>query len=246
MRVTDVTVVLDFDGTLISKDYVSLYNQVERTAMTPEGLEAGRLLRDKYIGRMHDRQLTNEEELEWSAESLQLYIADGLTTAKTESALKHVRLRPGVVDCLNWLKSLEIPVAVVSFGVVQFIEPILRRCGITHLVDQIYASYLTANRNGRFVGYLPGSLVVPSNKDVFCRQFADRHGRPFSAQLAIGDSSADVLLGPSQENRFGIAKDEADRDKLRKFMCDAAVTEGFHPAVEWLMRRVYPVRHLIG
>ena len=81
--------------------------------------------------------------------------------------------------------------------------------------------------------------MYPDNKGKWSRAFADRHGVSYGHILAVGDSvHGDGNLGHLKANKFGIAKDRAEKEKLLEVMGAAAVTEDFGPVIEWLKRKI--------
>jgi len=239
MAAKDITVVLDFDGTLTPKTG-SLFEYVDRHALSEASLVASRQMREKYLGRMKDRRLSLEEELAWLEDSLKLYVEDSVTDCQVQEALAGVRLRDGVVKCLQTLKNIGVPVAIVSYGVLQFIETVLDNHGALDLVDVIYAAHMLydSSGNGHYIGYRSDSLVVPGNKDRWSRRFAEICGRPFEKQLAVGDSGADKRLGPCQGNRFGLADSIDEAERLTEFMSHVITSQRFDEMALFLLRNI--------
>lgn len=239
MAAKTVTVVLDFDGTLTPKTG-SLFEHVDRCALSAESLAVSRQMREKYLERMKSRRLTLQEELDWLEDSLKLYVQDGVTDRQVQEALAGVRLRDGVVKCLQTLKKIGVPVAIVSYGVLQFIETVLGNNGALDLVDAIYAAHMLQDDSGlgHYIGYRSDTLVVPGNKDQWSRRFAEICGRPFKKQLAIGDSGADKRLGPCKANRFGLADSFDEAERLCEFMNSVSVSQDFDATALLLLRNI--------
>ncbi|MDE2001230.1 MAG: haloacid dehalogenase-like hydrolase [Patescibacteria group bacterium] len=234
-------VVLDCDGTLIPKEpFTSLFNVIDSNGGVSLGCyERAKEMRKHYLALAYAGKLTERCQRKWFSETIKLYVVSGLAMKKIGEILESVRLRPGVKEILRELHTRGVPVAIVSYGIVQFIESVLLVNGMRHYVDAIYAANLRVDASGLVTGFHPRSAVYPFNKGYFSRQFADLHRVPYRNLLAVGDSpNGDCGLGHFKKNRFGIARDESERKRLLKVMGAAAVTESFDPAADWLRMKL--------
>lgn len=230
-------VVCDFDGTLTPKSWVSLFSVVDKSGCLPQEIaDALVLMREKYLPKMKSAALTKEEERQWFDETISLYARAGLTLAKIEEVLAPVIIRDGVHEFLDLLRVYNVPVAVVSYGVRQFISAVLDKNAA--VVNEIYSADLIVSESGLVTGYRPETAVFPNTKGDFSRQFADYHGIPHENILAIGDSGGDATLGCLKEHRLGIAKDEQEEKKLGQFMGRVVVTENFEPVCDWVWKKI--------
>lgn len=234
--------VFDFDGTLIPSAYGSLYDVVDSSReVTAECHRKAEEMRRYYLAKAQQNKLSKKDQEKWLVDSLNLYIESGLTLGKIEKILSKVKLRPGVLDCLEALKKRKIPVAVVSYGVFNFIDAVLRVNGARNLVQEIYSARLKADSSGLVTGFSRDTFVFPFNKGKFSRNFADRCFVRYDNLLAVGDSpSGDKLLGYLKRNRLGIAGDDAKKERLLRVMGDAVVTEDFRPVTDWLLKKIDP------
>jgi len=230
-------VVFDFDGTLTSKNLVSLFDVIDR-AMPEEHMVQLKLMRDKYIKKAHAGLLTKNEESSWFFETVDLYVRAGLSISKIEEVMHLVRLRNGVVECLKWLKCRHIPVAIISYGVAQFIEAALKSNDALHLVSRIYAGKLIIDSIGLVKGLNTEYLVFPSNKGAYSRRFSESFSVSYRRILAVGDSGSDAKLGYLKENRFGITNNEVEAEKLKNCMGGVVITENFEPVSRWLAEKI--------
>lgn len=239
MKTKPCVVVCDFDGTLTPKSWVSLFSVVDKSGCLPQEI-ADQLIamREKYLPKMKAAALSKDEEREWFNDTVMLYAKAGLTLEKIKEVLAPVRLRDGVNEFLDFVKTYNVPVAVVSYGVKQFIAAVLDNN--VAVVDEIYSADLIVSESGLVTGYRPETAAFPNTKGDFSRQFADYHGVPHENILAIGDSGGDITLGHLKENRLGIAKDEQEQQKLEQFMGMAVVTENFEPVCEWVWKKIKP------
>lgn len=196
-------------------------------------------MRKYYLVKAQQNKLTKRDQEKWLVDSLNLYIESGLTLSKIEKILSKVKLRPGVLDCLEELRKRKIPVAVVSYGVFNFIDAVLRTNGARNLVQEIYSARLKSDSSGLITGFSRETFVFPFNKGKFSRNFADRCFVRYDNILAVGDSpSGDKLLGYLKRNRLGITEDAVKKERLLRVMGDAVVTENFGPVTDWLLKKI--------
>lgn len=240
MKNPNWAVVFDFDCTLTPESYISLFSIVDSSReVTAECHRKAEEMRKYYLAKAQQNKLTKKDQEKWLVDSLYLYIESGLTLSKIDKILSKVKLRPGVRECLQELHQRQIPVAVVSYGVYQFIDTVLRANGVRDSVNEIYSAKLTTNEFGLVNGFSRHTFVFPFNKGKFSRNFADRNWIRYDNILAVGDSpSGDKLLGYLKRNRLGIAGDDKKKQRLLKVMGGAVVTESFRPVTEWLLGKI--------
>lgn len=235
-------VVLDFDGTCTRKSAGSLFKIMDESGgLNPECLQKARDLRSHYFSRAHDAKLKlNEKDTyDWFSKTMDLYLESGLTMAKIREIMSQVQLRSGLKDCLRLLEERDVPVAIISYGVHQFIEEALRANQVLHLVSEIYAAKLKINsESGLVTSFYPNTAVFPYNKGGFSRIFAKKHDVPLHRILAVGDSGGDAELGHLKENRLGLAADNKEKKTLKQYMGEVIVAESFVPAQFWLLRKI--------
>jgi len=228
-------VVFDCDGTLTPKKLISLFQVVDTGALPPEAESDFKTLRDRYIPLASVAKLTPELQQEWLAETFEIYIRHKLTRAGWMEAISRaIAWRPGAMETLATLHFFRVPTAVVSYGSVDFIEHALVLAGADTWITEIYATRMRHGLDGRVVGYDRATFVTQDNKGEWSRRFAEKHGIPLENLLAVGDTVGDRHLGHLQENRFGIAKDEAEREKIAPYMGKTVVSDDFTEARAWL------------
>lgn len=235
--------VVDFDGTVTPKSWISLFSVVDHhCGFAPEILENAQLLRKKYLDKAVAGELTKEEERRWLHETIDYYIEGGLNQSAVRRSLEQVKVRTGVGGCFRFLKQNNVPIAIISYGIEYFIHTVLAKNKISELVDAVYAAELVFDRNGFVIGYKPETATFPDNKGIFSQRFANLFGVDFENILAVGDSDGDTHLGYLKENRLGIAKDEKEKEKLNQFMGEVVITEDFKPVQKWLEEKVRAAR----
>lgn len=232
--------VFDCDGTLISKSYGALFNVIDGNGgVSREAHKKAEEIRKQYFAKIRAGCFGKADQEKWLVEMIELYMHYGLTFRKINYALRNVRVRPGVKECFRLLQEKNIPVAIISYGVADFIEALLKVNGLLKMVDKIYAADLLINCQGELLGFYRGSAIYPDTKGEFSRRFADKHGVPYRNILAVGDSPhGDKKLGYLKANRFGIAKDENEKKRLAEVFGVTAVTEDFRPVIEWILKKI--------
>lgn len=230
-------VVLDFDGTLTPKKLGSLFKVVDTRALPPEAEPDFKVLRDKYIPLAEVGKLSPEIQLEWLAETFEIYIRHGLTRAGWMSAITTaIAFRPGALGTLAALESANVPTAIISYGATDFIEHALMLGDVS--VTEICATRMRHDPTGLVTGYDRSTFVTQENKGEWSQRFADKHGIPLENLLAVGDTAGDRYLGHLKERRFGLVADEAERAKVAPHMGETAVSDDFGPARAWLSRHL--------
>ena len=228
-------VVLDCDGTLTPKSLGSLFRVVDTHALPPEAEPDFKVLRDRYIPLAEVGKLSPELQIEWLAETFEIYIRHRLRREAWQLAIaSSVTFRPGVMGALVALHAAGVPTAIVSYGSIDFIEHALEIEGAAELVTEIYATRMRHDASGLVVGYERETFVTQENKGEWSLRFADAYGIPHGNLLAVGDTAGDRYLGHLKEHRFGIAKDEAERAKIAPYMGETVVADDFAAARAWL------------
>lgn len=232
--------VFDFDGTITPKSFISLFRILENNGgLTDEALTKSHELRSYYLNKLTNGALTKEDEEIWFKKTIDLYVESKLTAGLIERILSHIHIRPQVKECLEFLQTKNIPVAIVSYGIIDFISIVLTNHGLMPLIKEIYSARLIFEADTKTVlGVLNGTIVFPSQKGDCSRQFADAYKVPYEQILAVGDSKGDVTLGHLKENRLAIAKNEEEKQSLEPYMGKVVITENFLPVQKWLEEKV--------
>ena len=194
--------------------------------------------RAKYLPIAQSGLLTARQERDWLFGEAKLFVEAGIGDEHIFDAMAEIKLREGLRDCLVDLALRKVPVAVVSYGIADFVEMVLILNNIRLLVDHVYAMRFKRHKSGTITGLDRNTAVFPSTKGVCSLNFAKFCKVPAKRILAVGDSLGDRALGYLQENRFGIASDEQHARALRTFMGEVVVTKSFAPAHQWLVKKL--------
>lgn len=232
-------VVFDFDGTLTPKHHVSLFNVVEQAVLSKDFLKETAALRNKYLPKAMNGIITQEEEEIWLTEGINIFIKAQTTINQIKNSLEKVRLRNGVVDCMALLADKHIPMAVISYGIYQFIEIVLKNNHALPMINSIYATKLEVDQDtGTIIGFKPSTILLPRHKGIASTHFAKSVRIPENKILAVGDSLVDSLLGSLKENRFGIAEDEEQLNRIKDVMGESVIAQDFSPVIDWLLKKI--------
>lgn len=225
----------DYDGTATTKKddtYRAAIQVVNQFALGPDAHQARAALRDLYFRRAVDGTLSDAEGIRWICQEADIFVQFGLEQDAMLAALEPVALRPGAVEAFRMANELDVPLGFISFGIADFIEPVLGRLGIRSEVMALRLRW----KSGKVVGWYPETVVHPKMKGFWARSFARRHRIPYDLLFGLGDSRGDRTLG-LLENRLGIARDEHDRAFLDGFFSEVVITEDYDPVRAWLRRR---------
>ena len=230
--------VSDVDGTWTHRQLGALVRVVDDRVLPPAANRQLIKLREQYspLGRLG--RLTREQEIDWLRRTLDLYITHRVTRSAWQAALADVGVRAGLAETYAWCAAVGMPSCAVSFGCADFIEYVAARNGVR--LDAVYASRLQYDEDGVVVGYDEASILIPEEKGVWSRRFADERGIAHDRLIGVGDTGGDRHIGHLQEHRLGIAESEEDAESLRGLgiMGEVHVSMTFDPILAAIKRRV--------
>ena len=127
-------------------------------------------------------------ELDFTA-SLHARVATlaGLPVSVFAEVLSEVELTPGARELVTELRARGWPLALVSGGFAEVVEPLAASLGIEH----VRANRLEA-RAGRLTGRVLGEVVDRAGKERALREIAASLGIPLERTVAIGDGANDL------------------------------------------------------
>ena len=114
-RKAKYVVVLDCDGTIIKP---SIMQTLVDAKLITRSSSLART--NELISRGIRGTLTPEDERAWFNQSLYDIVRAQISLAQVYKVLREIRLKPGVLDCLAMLWNAGVPVALVSYGVAEF------------------------------------------------------------------------------------------------------------------------------
>lgn len=195
-----LALVLDFDGTITTKD---IGVEIIKKYASPDW-DIG--LRRWRAGEFDQRQL-----MEWEFARLP---GDRLTEMR-EFALSEADVRHGLHGLLELCRSNDVPVEVVSNGMMFYIEAVLGREGLSDLAIVAPIPTLSGIGNGPVVGF--GEGVETCETTGLCKCARARRLRAGDRKIVfVGDGISD----------FCVAEEEADFIIARSSLKDQCVKNG--------------------
>ena len=165
-------VVTDVDSTFITAEVIELLavraGSRERVAEITERAMRGEL---DFAASLHERVATLE----------------GLPVGVFEDVLAEVELSPGARELVTELQARGWPLALVSGGFAEIVEPLAATLGIEH----VRANRLEVS-GGRLTGRVTGEVVDRAGKERALREYAVALGIPLERTIAIGDGANDL------------------------------------------------------
>jgi len=234
-------VILDFDGTCISREQVALIYVVDRNAMPDEAREDLNTVWNIYGEKAINGLMSPLEEEAWMVQTVEMYARYRMRLIDIYRSLDSVRLKPCFKQFLREMKKRGIPVAICSYSIRQFIWYVLYKEGVHHLVDDIFATDVVtwdATETAEPISRLDfDSVVTPSNKGRWSETFARKFGVPNRKILAVGDSSGDRNLGCLKENRLCLVEDEVEIERfgLDRHFGHITASKSFSPVLDWML-----------
>jgi len=169
-------VVMDVDSTFVTAEQIDLL--------------ADRAGSGAQVAAITERAMRGELDF---AASLTERVAtlDGLEVGVLDQVRAQMELSPGAAELVAALHQRDWPVALVSGGFHEIVDPIAAAQGITRV---------RANRlevvDGRLTGRLSGPIVDRAAKEHWLRWFAAEEQIPMVRTVAIGDGANDLdMLG---------------------------------------------------
>nr|WP_233251673.1 phosphoserine phosphatase SerB [Serinibacter arcticus] len=161
---------------------------VDSTFITAEVIE---LLAEHAGSRAEVAAITEAAmrgELDFAA-SLHARVATlaGLPTSVLDEVRATVTVSPGAPELVAFLAERDWPLALVSGGFIEIVEPLARSYGIT----RARANALEVS-DGRLTGRVTGPVVDRAAKATALREYAEAEGIDLADTVAIGDGANDL------------------------------------------------------
>lgn len=237
-------VILDWDGTCMSREQVALIHIVDRQTLPAKAMRDVEDIWEVYGEPAINGTISPIQEEAWMVATVNLYIRYKLRLHKAYEVLNGVRLKPGFKRFLHEMKKRGIPVGICSFGIKQWIWYVLYKEGIAHLVSDIFATDLVTwdarPEADPIKRHDFTSMVTPSNKGCWSELFARKYGVPKEKMLAVGDSLGDKHLGCLKENRLCLIRHgiEIERHDLTEHFGWIMASKSFSPVMDWMLNIV--------
>ncbi|KRE45743.1 MtnX-like HAD-IB family phosphatase [Paenibacillus sp. Soil724D2] len=129
-----IVVVTDFDGTLMDQDVGDVLMEGLDVLNEPKVTEASRLFREKKVG-----------SLAWIEAAYPMFAG---RQEQVDQLIEQVNLREGARDFIDFCQQKDVPVTVLSDGMLYYIEQILGREQV--IVDRVIGNPITYLEDGQF------------------------------------------------------------------------------------------------
>ena len=105
--------------------------------------------------------------IEWYQKCMETYYKFNLTKAKVEKSIKtsNIELRTGVIEFFNFTKEEKIPIIILSAGIGNTIEEILKQNSCYFENIQIISNFIKFNNEGYMLKY-EEDLIHSLNKNI--------------------------------------------------------------------------------
>jgi len=165
---------------------------VDSTFITAEVIEllAARAGAREQVAEITERAMRGELDFAASLHERVATLA-GLPVSVFADVLDEVELTPGAAELVAELQARGWPIALVSGGFAEVVEPLAASLGIEH----VRANRLEVT-GGRLTGRVTGEVVDRAAKERALREFAAAFDVPLGLTIAIGDGANDLdMLG---------------------------------------------------
>ncbi|MDD5376759.1 MAG: haloacid dehalogenase-like hydrolase [Candidatus Gracilibacteria bacterium] len=205
-------VVTDFDSTLTADNGKTSWSLFADSGLMPESYVVRRqVLKDRYYPYEIDLSLSETERSgymrDWWIGHLELLVEYGLHKDILEQVVNHeMKIRTGMDSMLQELEELSIPVLVLSAGITQSIESVLRNQNLLFQEISIASNSLIFNAEGICQGIDTKQIIHVCNKDEW--DASENVQETFKARtniLLFGDSLDDIKMIRNEERDSTIA-----------------------------------------
>jgi len=165
---------------------------VDSTFITAEVIEllAARAGAREQVAEITERAMRGELDFAASLHERVATLA-GLPVSVFADVLDEVELTPGAAELVAELQARGWPIALVSGGFAEVVEPLAASLGIEH----VRANRLEVT-GGHLTGRVTGEVVDRAAKERALREFAAAFDVPLGLTIAIGDGANDLdMLG---------------------------------------------------
>ncbi len=165
-------IVMDVDSTFIAQEQIDLLAALAGTG--------------EQVANITERAMRGELDFEASLRARVATLA-GLADTALAEVRGQISFTPGALELLEHCAERGWPVALVSGGFHEIIDP---------LIADLPIAYARANRlevgGGKLTGQVRGEVVDRAAKATYLREFAAAEGVELSATIAIGDGANDL------------------------------------------------------
>ena len=164
----------------------------------------------EQLSKEQERRIKGEVPWKESYEkTIHMLVDFGLTKQQISNLVNTVlKIKPGVMELLQFLQNNNIPTAIISGGSKDFVPQAYRK------LVKIYANEFLYTPDGNLSGV---KINIDGNKQDFLQIFCNEIGIPLTDVVAVGDGASD--LGMMKIAGFSIAVKNAKPIVKEKAKC---------------------------
>ena len=194
-------VVFDFDGTLTkskkgSNCWYKIWEYIDDLAY------------DEMLFYMYRKKLIDNDE--WFELIFKRYKEKAVKREYLEDIANSIELLPGAYQTLKQLHNNGVKIFVLSGGVRQIIESVLKREEVDNFITSIEAYDLIFDESGKLAGYSQPNLHSLERKEEYVEQIKTNYQLKNDEILFIGNGSNDETVYKSGVKTLCINPDDAD------------------------------------
>lgn len=172
IKPNNICYIIDFDRTLTKENCEDSWDAVASKKIFGEELakELNKLYK-KYGPIEVNYNISFEEKekymIEWYQKCMETYYKFKLTKDKVEKSIKtsNIELRKGVIEFLNFTKEEKIPIIILSAGIGNTIEEMLKQNSCYFENIHIISNFIKFDNKGYMLKY-EGDLIHSLNKNI--------------------------------------------------------------------------------
>jgi len=164
--------VMDVDSTFIANEQIDLLADLAGTG--------------EQVAKITERAMAGELDFEASLRARAATLA-GLPVSAFDEVRASISFTPGALDLVAECAERQWPVALVSGGFHEIIDPL-----VAHLPITCVQANRLAVAEGHLTGGVEGDVVDRAAKATFLREFSRLEGIDLAATVAIGDGANDL------------------------------------------------------
>jgi phosphoserine phosphatase len=206
-RGSPLQVITDWDGTATTHESDTSWHLIwSIPALADEFRERCIAYQQKYYPFQQDQSLPKMERIgwieKWWQDQLSLFREFGVTPSYFDKARsQNLSLREGIGEAFTYCREQGIPIHILSAGITQTIEIILRDFSLGHLAPFIRANQLLFDELGKYTGITPPRYIHIENKgDHIPASCQDRR----LTTVLLWDNLHDVDMAPARESTIAI------------------------------------------
>lgn len=194
-------IVFDFDGTLTksrkeSNCWYEVWKYMDDLA---------------YDDFLYKKYKNNEiDDIEWFDLIFKRYKEKGVKREYLHEISKKIELLPGAHETLKYLYDNDVKIFILSGGIRQIIEDILKRENVYNFITSIETYDLIFDNEGNLIDFKQPNFHNPENKNEYIDLLTKQYNLKSDEILFVGNGANDEKVYLSGANTLCINPDDAD------------------------------------